>query len=229
MKVDVMLKHFSLNVFVLPLSKRHVIKGSSCCFTDHVMKLYLWLILLNTTFWFWSRWLRHWFKVTRMQEWEIYEPSISHVYCWFKLNVVCFWDLLVRWTSSLNLSDPIYIQRRRPFLGDFIERKKSWFVIKQLQIIFPNRWTPPHSIVRYHFAWLWPSFKVSVVWESKICTQFLTNFSIIQVEIWYLLPQPAGLLKFMQNLFHMICIHESELFLGNFTENTNRCLWPNFF
>ena len=40
-----------------------------------------------------------------------------------------------------------------------------------------------NCIVSYQFEWPWPSFKITIVW--RLCTHFLTNFSINLDDMWY--------------------------------------------
>ena len=45
---------------------------------------------------------------------------------------------------------------------------------------------PLNCIARYYFTWLWYSFKVTVIWESrKIWAHFFTNFLLDFDETWY--------------------------------------------
>ena len=149
---------------------------------------------LNSAFWHWSIWPWPWFKITRVQENKLLR-QLSHKVCdRFTRNLVYCWDLLVWWTSFS--CHPFSIQRREPYLCDFVKKKPITLVCIQTcidQFLSNLLWW-------YHLISFWwrPSFKVSVLWEIKnISVHILRNFAI-----------DLNVLKLMLNLF---CARERTL------------------
>ena len=70
------------------------------------------------------------------------------------------------------------------------------------------------ATVWYKFKWPWLWFKVTGLWDNKVCVHFLTNISIHQDAV-QLLPPPLHLWKVMLKLFCMISIQCREPSLGD--------------
>ena len=111
----------------------------------------------------------HW----RLLEWMKAEISVPIVSQSFQLIWIEF-STLLRFVNLMNLkfisSRPFSIQGREPYLCDFVNKLEYWLVFRHLLTssfklgmmigpLIPTLW--------YQFGWLWPSFKVTVVWGIK--------------------------------------------------------------
>ena len=92
-------------------------------------------------------------------------------------------DKLLRLIGLMNLifiwSHPIKMQDWKPFLCDFITKKRTFFLQRGIYTLFFTlmRWQRPlNSTFWYQFKWPWPSFKVTGVWEIRnFCILLLAN------------------------------------------------------
>ena len=119
-------------------------------------------------------------------------------------NLVFCWNLFVWWTSySFDLVHLIF--KGENLTCDFVRKKNPFNVIfRHLQTDFFQIWDDDRDYYVLHlyihqFGWPWPSFKVSVVWETKNASIFSETSQSIWIK-FSLLPQPVWL-KLMVNLF----------------------------
>ena len=66
----------------------------------------------------------------------------------------------------------------------------DWFVSNLVW-----RWTPLNSTFWCQFEWPWPTFKVTVVWEKKVC-----SFSWICYSVWMKL-----LISLLLSIWSLVC------------------------
>ena len=116
------------------------------------------------------RWSQPSSKVTGV--WESKNQLSRKSFDWTEWNFLCCWDLLVQWSSFCFNLVWLMLRERTP-LHDFIKKegKKGEEERKRTLLNFNLcMWqTLLKCIFCDQFEWSWPSFKVTVVSESKNC------------------------------------------------------------
>ena len=125
------------------------------------------------------QWAWPWFKTT--WEWEIKKSlqQLCHkVLSCLKWNLVCCWELLVWWIYSLDL---FWSEFRWGLLRLFFRQTHKMTVLcrhafRHLWMDFFQTFVYQYSTSWHQLEWLWPSFKVTVIWLQSVAQTFILIF-----------------------------------------------------